>query len=75
MARKWFGTDGVRGIVGDAITVRARQAEQPFRLVRVIPVEPGRRLLAGPYCCAPTRAGFAVQFLSWQLTAADESLH
>lgn len=60
---------------GDAITVRARQGGQPFRLVRVVPVAPDLRLLAGPYCCAPTRAGLTVKFLSWQLTAPDESLH
>jgi regulation of enolase protein 1 (concanavalin A-like superfamily) len=60
---------------GDAVTVRARVDDEPFRLVRVAPVDPDLELRAGPYCCAPTRAGLVVVFTGWQRTAPDSALH
>lgn len=60
---------------GDAVTVRARVDDEPFRLVRVAPVDPGLELRAGPYCCAPTRAGLVVGFTGWRRTDADTALH
>lgn len=60
---------------GDAITIRARVGEEPFRFVRLVPLDPALELAAGPYLCAPTRAGLTVRFHSWELTAPDASLH
>lgn len=60
---------------GDAVTIRARADDEPFRLVRVAHVEPALELRAGPYCCAPTRAGLTVEFTGWRRTAPDAALH
>ncbi|MCS5734349.1 DUF1349 domain-containing protein [Herbiconiux daphne] len=62
---------------GDALTIRARVDGEPFRLVRVVPFDPDAAVAvsAGPLVSAPTRAGLTVRFVSWRLTAADESLH
>ena len=72
----WSGRDvTVRASrTGDALTVRARSDAGSWQLVRVAPLPPGD-LLAGPFCCAPTRAGLVVRFRSAVLTAADASLH
>lgn len=59
---------------GDALTVRARVDDEPWRLVRVAPLPPGA-LTAGPMCCAPTRAGLTVRFTAWRLVPADAALH
>ncbi|CAH0179768.1 DUF1349 domain-containing protein [Microbacterium foliorum] len=60
---------------GDAVTLRARVEEEPWRLVRVTPLDPDAVVSAGPFCCAPTRSGLTVQFTSWRATDPDESLH
>jgi regulation of enolase protein 1 (concanavalin A-like superfamily) len=60
---------------GDALTVRARAGDDPWRLVRVAPLDPGADLTAGPFCCAPTRAGLRVRFTRVASTPADASLH
>lgn len=60
---------------GDALTVRACADDEPRQLVRVAPLNPQAVLSAGPYCCAPSREGFTVQFTSWRVTAADAGLH
>ncbi len=60
---------------GDAVTIRARVEGGELQLVRLAHVDPMADLAAGPYVCAPTRAGLTVRFHSWELTAADESLH
>ena len=60
---------------GDAVTVRARVDDEPFRLVRVAPFPAGLPLAAGPYCCAPTRAGLVVRFRRWATGPADAALH
>jgi regulation of enolase protein 1 (concanavalin A-like superfamily) len=60
---------------GDALTVRARVDDEPWRLVRVAPLDPDAVATAGPFCCAPSRDGLTVHFTSWRTTAADESLH
>ncbi|NOJ60689.1 DUF1349 domain-containing protein [Arthrobacter sp. 260] len=58
-----------------AITIRARVDEEPWRLVRVAPRATDAILQAGPFCCAPTRPGLVVNFLSWRTTDADTALH
>jgi regulation of enolase protein 1 (concanavalin A-like superfamily) len=60
---------------GDAVTVRARVDDEPFRLVRVCPFPPEVPAGAGPYCCAPTRAGLVVRFRGWSTGPADAALH
>ena len=60
---------------GDAVTVRARVDDEPYRLVRVAPFPTGVRVGAGPYCCAPTRAGLTVRFHRWVTGPADAVLH
>ncbi len=60
---------------GNALTVRARVDDEPWRLVRVAPLDPSAPVTAGPFCCAPTRAGLTVHFTSWRTTGADAGLH
>lgn len=60
---------------GDALTVRARVDDEPLRLVRVVPLAPELAVEAGPFTCAPTRAGLTVRFLSWEVGPADAALH
>lgn len=58
-----------------AVTVRARVDDEPWRLVRVAPLAAGSTLEAGPFCCAPSRPGLRVHFLSWRVNRADAALH
>jgi uncharacterized protein len=60
---------------GDALTVRARRAGGTWRFVRLAPWPKHLDALAGPYCCAPSRAGLQVRFTSWRVGPADERLH
>ncbi|WP_423920406.1 DUF1349 domain-containing protein [Frigoribacterium sp. 2-23] len=60
---------------GDAVTIRARVDDEPWRLVRVAPLDPAALVTAGPMCCAPSRSGFAVLFTAWRTGPADTSLH
>lgn len=60
---------------GDALTVRARVDDEPFRMVRVAYLPPDAAAEAGPLICAPSRAGFTVRFVSWAVGDADVSLH
>jgi len=60
---------------GDAVTIRARVDDEPFRLVRVCPFPEDAEVAAGPYCCAPTRSGLVVRFRSWSTGPADAALH
>ncbi|WP_329014088.1 DUF1349 domain-containing protein [Micromonospora rifamycinica] len=60
---------------GDALTVRARTAGTPWRLVRLAPLAPDAVALAGPFCCSPSRAGLTVRFTGWRQGPADPALH
>ena len=60
---------------GDAVTVRARAGDDPFRLVRIAHLEEDATAEAGPMVCAPSRAGLTVRFSSWTLGPADASIH
>jgi regulation of enolase protein 1 (concanavalin A-like superfamily) len=73
----WAGRDVTVRVsrAGDALTVRARADGEPWRLVRVAPLAPDAGATAGPYCCAPTRAGLVVRFASWRRGPADAALH
>ncbi|GAB2455493.1 DUF1349 domain-containing protein [Xylanimonas ulmi] len=60
---------------GDALTIRARQGERRWQLVRVVPFDARDGVSAGPFLCAPTRAGLQVPFYAWRTGAPDDSLH
>lgn len=60
---------------GDAVTIRARVGDDPFRLVRLVPVAPDAVVEAGPLVSAPSRAGLTVRFVSWTRGPADAALH
>ncbi|MEU4717247.1 DUF1349 domain-containing protein [Micromonospora purpureochromogenes] len=60
---------------GDALTVRARVDDEPWRLVRLAPLAPGAAASAGPFCCSPTRSGLTVRFTGWRQGPADRELH
>ncbi|MEU6162178.1 DUF1349 domain-containing protein [Streptomyces sp. NPDC047130] len=60
---------------GDAVTVRARVPEEPWRMVRLAPLDPGAAATAGPFCCSPQRGGLEVRFTRFALGPADAGLH
>ncbi|MET3370147.1 UNVERIFIED_CONTAM: regulation of enolase protein 1 (concanavalin A-like superfamily) [Jeotgalibacillus campisalis] len=60
---------------GDALTIRAGSGSNDLQLVRVVPLAPDLVALAGPFTCAPTRAGLTVPFHSWRATPPDSQLH
>ncbi|GIG53885.1 DUF1349 domain-containing protein [Demequina activiva] len=60
---------------GDAVTVRARVEDEPWRLVRVAPLDPTADARAGLFCCAPSRSGLTVTFTDHRRGEADGSLH
>ncbi|ADB34209.1 protein of unknown function DUF1349 [Kribbella flavida DSM 17836] len=60
---------------GDAVTLRARCEDEPWRLLRLAPLAPDAEAAAGPMCCAPTRSGLTVRFTSFAVTTPDPSLH
>ena len=60
---------------GDAVTIRAKVDDEPFRLVRVAPIDSQATWHAGPYAASPSREALEVQFLGWRVSAADTSLH
>lgn len=60
---------------GDAVTIRARVGEEPWRLVRVAPLSPEADASVGPFCCAPSRSGLRVGFTGFRLGEPDAALH
>ncbi|MET8836341.1 DUF1349 domain-containing protein [Micromonospora sp. NPDC004540] len=73
----WSGRDVTVRVsrAGDALTVRARVDAEPWRLVRVAPLDPEAEAAAGPYCCSPSRGGLVVRFTGWRRGPADAALH
>ena len=59
----------------DAITVRARTERDPWRLVRLAPIDPALHWYAGPLAASPTRAGLQVIFHSWEHLNPDSTIH
>lgn len=59
----------------DAITVRACLPGEPWRLVRLAPINPALTWRAGPLAASPTRGGLQVTFHSWESAAADTDIH
>lgn len=74
---EWAGADVTIRVsrAGDALTIRARRAADPWQFVRLAPWPPELDARAGPFCCAPTRAGLRVRFSGWRVGPADERLH
>lgn len=60
---------------GDAVTVRARADGEPWRMIRLTPLDPAAKASAGPYCCSPQRAGLRVRFTRFAVGPADRRLH
>ncbi len=76
-APEWAGARVLVRVSRDAgaLTIRAARAGDPLRLVRVLPFDDDLAASAGPFVCAPTRAGLTVPFHAWRTTPADASLH
>lgn len=74
---EWAGTRITVRVsrAADALTVRARSGDEPFRLVRLAHLDPDAITEAGPMVCAPSRAGLTVRFESWTREPADASIH
>jgi regulation of enolase protein 1 (concanavalin A-like superfamily) len=60
---------------GDAMTVRARCEDEPWRMVRLAPLAPDATAAAGPFCCSPQREGLTVRFTRFVVGPADTALH
>ncbi|GAA1351719.1 hypothetical protein GCM10009612_08980 [Streptomyces beijiangensis] len=60
---------------GDAVTVRARCEDGPWRMVRLAPLDPDATASAGPFCCSPQREGVQVRFTRLAVGPADTELH
>ncbi len=60
---------------GTALTIRIRSGDEPWRLLRLAPIDPAASAYAGPYCCAPEREGLTVTFTEWSAGPADTALH
>jgi uncharacterized protein len=60
---------------GNAVLIRARVDDEPFRLIRTAWFDPALELAAGPYLAAPTRAGLEVRFTRWRVVPADAVVH
>ena len=59
----------------DAITVRARTDNDPWRLVRLAPIDPTLDWYAGPLAASPSRAGLQVAFHAWEEHPKDGNIH
>lgn len=60
---------------GDAVTVRARCEDGPWRTVRLAWLDPAAEARAGLFCCSPQRAGLRVRFRRLSTGPADAALH
>ncbi|WP_260867674.1 DUF1349 domain-containing protein [Streptomyces sp. SAJ15] len=60
---------------GDALTIRARGGEGPWRMVRLAHLPPDAIATAGPFCCSPQREGLRVRFTGFTRGPADAGLH
>lgn len=59
----------------DAVIIRARTEQQPWRTLRVARFPHKSGVQAGPFLCAPTRAGLTVAFTRWVSTEPDVDVH
>ena len=59
----------------DALTIRARTPGDPWRLVRLAPIDPCLPWQAGPLAASPSRANLRVTFHSWEQSLPDAAIH
>ncbi|HLH99653.1 MAG TPA: DUF1349 domain-containing protein [Acidimicrobiales bacterium] len=59
----------------DALIVRARVDDEPWRLIRLSPFPGDAAASAGPYFCAPEREGLQVRFTGFAVGPADTEIH
>ena len=59
----------------DAIIARARVGDEPWRLVRLAPIDPNLNWSAGPLAASPTREGLQVTFHAWETDFPDRDIH
>lgn len=59
----------------DAVILRATATGHAWRTIRVARFQSVTVAQAGPFVCAPTRAGFKVRFTRWVVDEADPELH
>jgi uncharacterized protein len=60
---------------GDAVTIRYKVGDGPFRLLRLAYLPPETEVVAGPMCCSPSRAGLVVRFDPVRVGLPDAALH
>ncbi|MEU6068770.1 MULTISPECIES: DUF1349 domain-containing protein [Streptomyces] len=60
---------------GDAVIIRARCEDGPWRMVRLAPLSAEALATAGPFCCSPQRDGLKVRFTRFTRGPADTALH
>jgi regulation of enolase protein 1 (concanavalin A-like superfamily) len=60
---------------GDAVTVRARADDDPWRMLRLAPFPVGVPASAGPMVCSPLGAGATVRFSRFELGPPDPEVH
>ncbi len=60
---------------GDAVTIRARCEDGPWRMVRLAPLPPAAPATAGPFCCSPEWDDLKVRFTRFARGPADTALH
>ena len=61
--------------LGNAVFIKARVDDQPWRMIRLAWVDPDLSYEAGPYLAAPTRDGLSVRFTRWITGPADAVVH
>lgn len=59
----------------NAVTIRARIDGEPWRLVRLAPIDSRLDWHAGPTVASPSRAGLVVRFRTWQTSQPESALH
>lgn len=59
----------------DALTIRARTQGDPWRLVRLAPINPHLSWRAGPLAASPSRGNLEVVFHSWETLPPDTTIH
>ena len=58
----------------DAIAIRARTPETPWRLVRLAPIDPDFSWQAGPLAASPSSSSLEITFHSWEMALPDSDI-
>jgi len=74
---EWAGESVVIRVsrTADSLTIRAKTATTPWRLVRLAPLDSTLNWKAGPHAATPTRQGLEVAFSARKFGPPDESVH